>query len=50
VLLEVGFMSSPRDLNNLTSSDWRAQMAGALVAALEHWVQGQIAAQALRRQ
>ena len=50
VLLEVGFMSSPRDLNNLTSPDWRAQMAGALVAALEHWVQGQIAAQALRRQ
>lgn len=37
VLLEVGFMSSARDLANLRSPSWRSQMAGGIVAALQGW-------------
>jgi len=36
-LLELGFMSSPRDLKNLTDPAWRGQMAEALRDALEAW-------------
>lgn len=37
VLLELGFMSSPRDLKNLVDPAWRLQMAEALRDALEGW-------------
>ncbi|HMO71294.1 MAG TPA: N-acetylmuramoyl-L-alanine amidase, partial [Paracoccaceae bacterium] len=34
VLLELGFMSSPRDLARLTDADWRARMARAVTAGV----------------
>jgi N-acetylmuramoyl-L-alanine amidase len=37
VLIELGFMSAPRDLGHLLDLDWRTQMAEALVAALQGW-------------
>jgi len=37
VLIEIGFLSSPRDLKNLTDSDWRAGMAGGIRNGLENW-------------
>lgn len=36
-LLELGFMSSPRDLQNLSDPAWRLRMAEALRDALEAW-------------
>ena len=37
VLLELGFLSSPRDLKNLSDPAWRAKMAAALRDALAAW-------------
>jgi len=37
VLLEVGFMSSTRDLQRLTDPEWRAKMVAALVVGLAAW-------------
>ena len=37
VLIEVGFMSSPRDLANLRNPNWRARMALALRDGLLRW-------------
>ncbi|WP_300549399.1 N-acetylmuramoyl-L-alanine amidase [Roseovarius sp.] len=37
VLLELGFLSSPRDLENLRDAAWRARMAGALRDAMLVW-------------
>ena len=37
VLLELGFMSSERDLARLRDPAWRAQMAVALRDALKLW-------------
>lgn len=37
VLIELGFLSSPRDRARLIDPEWRARMAAALVAALAHW-------------
>jgi len=37
VLIEVGFMSSPRDLDNLRNPEWRAGMADGIRAALQVW-------------
>ena len=37
VLLEVGFLSSPRDLTNLTDSAWRKGIAEAIVVAVDEW-------------
>lgn len=37
-LLEVGFMSSPRDLDRLQDAAWRARMATALADSIESWV------------
>ncbi|MEZ5797168.1 MAG: N-acetylmuramoyl-L-alanine amidase [Paracoccaceae bacterium] len=48
VLLEVGFLSSSRDLKRLTDPDWRAQMAAALVAGLGHWAGEDAALRAVR--
>ena len=36
-LLELGFMSSPRDLARLRDPDWRGQMASAVADALDTW-------------
>ena len=48
-LLEVGFMSSPRDLANLQDAAWRTRMAEAIHAALDTWVAEEIAQAELRR-
>ena len=37
VLVELGFLSSARDLARLMDAEWRAKMAGALVAGLKAW-------------
>jgi N-acetylmuramoyl-L-alanine amidase len=37
VLVELGFLSSSRDLARLMDAAWRAKMAGALVAGLKAW-------------
>ena len=37
ILLELGFMSSPRDLKHLTDPQWRAKMAWAVHDALAAW-------------
>jgi N-acetylmuramoyl-L-alanine amidase len=37
VLIELGFMSSPRDRARLVDPAWRARMVMALVTALERW-------------
>ncbi len=49
VLIELGFMSSPRDLANLQDSGWRARMAEAIADSLEAWHATDLAQQALRR-
>ncbi len=38
-LVEVGFLSSARDLKRLTDPDWRARMVAALVAGLGTWAE-----------
>ncbi|MFN4158447.1 MAG: N-acetylmuramoyl-L-alanine amidase [Gemmobacter sp.] len=49
VLLELGFMSSARDLARLTDPVWRARMAGAVRAALTAWAAEDAALSALRQ-
>ena len=49
VLLELGFMSSPRDLADLQDPEWRARMAEAIVSALQAWALEDASAAALRR-
>jgi N-acetylmuramoyl-L-alanine amidase len=49
VLLELGFMSSPRDLANLRDPKWQARMATALADGLEAWLIEDRALQGLRR-
>lgn len=49
ILLEVGFMSSPRDLANLQDADWRARMIGALMNGLLTWVDEEAQRAVLRR-
>ncbi|WP_298847668.1 N-acetylmuramoyl-L-alanine amidase [uncultured Ruegeria sp.] len=39
VLIELGFLSSPRDQKNLRDSDWRAKMALGIFRGLEDWRQ-----------
>lgn len=48
-LIELGFMSSPRDLQNLRDPDWTLRMAEALADALELWQERDTAMQELRR-
>lgn len=38
VLVELGFMSSPRDLEDLQSQDWRAGVNAQIIAALDAWI------------
>ncbi|MCK0167077.1 N-acetylmuramoyl-L-alanine amidase [Jannaschia sp. S6380] len=47
VLLELGFMSDPQDLANLTSPEWRARMATAIARGIEAWAEAD-AVEALR--
>ncbi|CTQ51075.1 N-acetylmuramoyl-L-alanine amidase family protein [Jannaschia donghaensis] len=47
VLLELGFMSNPTDLANLSSIDWRSRMAVAIADGIEAWAVAD-AADALR--
>lgn len=49
ILMEVGFMSSPRDLANLQDPDWRARMAQALMNGLNAWVDEEAQRAVLRR-
>lgn len=44
LLIELGFLSSARDLARLTDPAWRAQMARALVAGLQAWAVADAAA------
>lgn len=39
VLIELGFLSSPRDRENLRDSEWRAKMALGIFQGLEDWRQ-----------
>ena len=50
VLIELGYMSSPRDLDRLSDPAWRARMAGAIAAALRDWSVADAAEAALLRQ
>ena len=49
VLVELGFMSNPRDLANLQDPAWRAGFAAAVVAALQDWAVADAAEAPLRR-
>ena len=49
LLIELGFMSNPRDLANLQDPDWRARMQAALVRGLQDWAEADAALAPLRR-
>ena len=50
VLIEIGFMSSPRDLINLQNPEWRASMAKGIRNGLLNWRKADQAQRALVRQ
>ncbi len=50
VLIELGFMSSERDLDNLRDADWRARAAAGVRDALRAWVVADAAEASLLRQ
>ncbi|RMH47128.1 MAG: N-acetylmuramoyl-L-alanine amidase [Alphaproteobacteria bacterium] len=49
VLLEIGFLSDPRDRRNILDPAWRARLADGLAAAIERWALEDAAAAALLR-
>jgi len=49
VLIEVGFLSSPRDLKNLQDPEWRAGIARGIVSGLTAWRQSDAALRERRR-
>lgn len=49
-LVELGFLSSTRDLARLRDPDWRAKMAGAIAAGLNAWAAQDAALAGLGRQ
>ena len=49
VLIEIGFISSPRDLRNLRDPVWRIAMAGAIRNGLDAWRREDIASRPLVR-
>lgn len=49
-LIELGFLSSPRDLAALRDPEWRAGLARGIVAALQRWALEDAAEAALLRQ
>ena len=50
VLVEIGFISSPRDLENLQDPEWRAGMARGIRAGLQAWRKADLALRPLVRQ
>ena len=50
VLLEVGFMSSPKELEKLKNPEWRGRVAMSILDALDTWQDRDAALRALRRQ
>jgi N-acetylmuramoyl-L-alanine amidase len=50
VLIELGFLSSDRDLARLRDENWRAAMTGAIVTGVAAWAAEDAALAALRRQ
>jgi len=50
VLVEAGFMSSPKDLKNLKNTEWRQSFADAIMRAVLEWKDQDAAAATLRRQ
>lgn len=48
ILIETGFMSSPKDLERLTNPKWRATMAAAIRDGLKAWAKEDAALAALR--
>jgi N-acetylmuramoyl-L-alanine amidase len=50
VLVEIGFMSDPSDLENLRDPEWRAAMQGALVEGILDWAETDSLRAALLRQ
>ncbi len=49
LLIELGFMSNPRDLANLQDPEWRQRMQAALAEALRAWQEADTASAPLRR-
>lgn len=49
VLIELGFMSNPRDMEQLQDPEWHAHMARVLADALEGWQEEDSTLQGLRR-
>jgi N-acetylmuramoyl-L-alanine amidase len=49
ILIELGFMSSARDLAHLTDPAWRARMIGALQAGLTRWADAEAATAATQK-
>ncbi|QBF31455.1 N-acetylmuramoyl-L-alanine amidase [Thalassococcus sp. S3] len=49
VLIEIGFLSSPRDLENIKSAEWRQRMAGGIRAGLQAWRRDDLAQRPLVR-
>lgn len=49
VLIEIGFLSSPRDLKNITDPDWRAVMARGVRNGLRSWAAADAAQRPLIR-
>ena len=49
VLLELGFITDPRDRANLTSAEWRTRMVAVVVEAIEGWARDERAREALLR-
>ncbi len=47
VLIELGFLSSPRDLRNVRDPQWRAGMAQGIVNGLEKWRQDDLVKRSL---
>lgn len=50
VLIEIGFISSPRDLKNLQNAEWRGGMALGIRNALIEWREQDLARRAMVRQ
>ncbi len=50
VLIEIGFLSNPVDLKNLSTPEWRIKAAGGIRAALVEWAAMDAAQARLRRQ
>jgi N-acetylmuramoyl-L-alanine amidase len=49
ILIELGFLSSPRDLAHLIDPEWRAQMIGALQTGLTAWTNAEATNDAVKR-